>query len=235
MGHALRIVTAFNEEFPELRYDVTIKIEHILKYVRQLPRLSNTGCLFVTSAVETIDDQILGFLNKGHSRTDFVHSVALMREAGLTIAPTFVPFTPWTSIQGYLKLLQDIVALDLVENVAPIQLAIRLLVPRGSGLIPILKDQGRLGTFDEEALCYRWRTDDPSVDRLQNELMLEIETSEENGLSRNEIFHRIWNRAHQLAGVTAPPIVIRSTSVVPRMSEPWYCCAEPTSQQLAGL
>ena len=235
VGHALKTVTAFNDEFPELSYDVTIKIEHILKHVRQLPMLSETGCLFVTSAVEAVDDQILGLLGKGHSRTDFVHSVALMRKAGLTLAPTFVPFTPWTGMQGYLKLLQDIVALDLVENVAPIQLAIRLLVPRGSGLIPILRDQGRLGTFDEEALCYRWQADDPSVDRLQIELITDIETNEAKGLSRNEIFHRIWDRAYQMAGVTAPPIAIRPTSVVPRMSEPWYCCAEPTSQQLAGL
>lgn len=235
VGHALRIVTALDDEFPELSYDVTIKIEHLLKYAGQLPRLAETGCLFVTSAVEGVDDRILGFLDKGHSRADFVHAVALMREAELTLAPTFVPFTPWTALEGYLKLLRDIVALDLVENVAPIQLAIRLLVPRGSGLISILRDQGRLGRFDEEALCYRWRADDPSVDRLQDELMTDVETGEANGLSRNEIFHRIWDRAHGVAGVTASPIVIRPATVVPRMSEPWYCCAEPTSRQLAGL
>ena len=178
---------------------------------------------------------VLGLLDKGHSRADFVHAVALMREAGLTLAPTFVPFTPWTTLDDYLDLLRAIVALDLTESVAPIQLAIRLLVPRGSGLIPVLREQGRLGRYDEEALCYRWRADDPAVDRLQDDLMTDVETGEANGSGRGELFHRIWERAHQAAGVAALPIVIRSSAPVPRMSEPWYCCAEPTSRQLAGL
>ena len=235
VGHAMRIVTALDDEFPELSYDVTIKIEHLLKHARHLPRLAETGCLFVTSAVESVDDRVLGLLDKGHSRADFVHAVALMREAGLTLAPTFVPFTPWTTLDGYLDLLRAVVALDLVESVAPIQLAIRLLVPRGSGLIPVLREQGRLGRYDEEALCYRWRADDPAVDRLQNDLMTDVETGEANGLGRGELFCRIWERAHQAAGVAALPIVIRPATTVPRMSEPWYCCAEPTSHQLAGL
>ena len=235
VGHALRIVGALDDEFPDLSYDVTIKIEHLLKHARHLPRLADTGCLFVTSAVEAVDDRILGLLDKGHSRADFLHAVTLMREAGLTLAPTFLPFSPWTTLDGYLDLLRDIVMLDLIENVAPIQLAIRLLVPRGSGLIPVLREQKRLGRYDEEALCYRWRSDDPAVDRLQDELMSDVETGEANGLSRSDIFHRIWERAHRAANLTALPIFIRPAATVPRMSEPWFCCAEPTSRQLAGL
>ena len=235
VGHALRIVTALDDEFPELSYDVTIKIEHLLKHARHLPRLAETGCLFVTSAVESVDDRVLDLLDKGHSRADFVHAVTLTREAGLTLSPTFVPFVPWTTLDGYLDLLRAIVALDLVESVAPIQLAIRLLVPRGSGLIPVLREEGRLGRYDDEALCYRWRADDPAVDRLQAGLMTEVETGESKGWGRGELFHRIWERAHRAAGVAAGPIVIRPANPVPRMSEPWYCCAEPTSRQLAGL
>ena len=235
VGHAMRIVTSLDDEFPKLSYDVTIKIEHLLKHARHLPRLAETGCLFVTSAVESVDDRVLGLLDKGHSRADFVRAVALMREVGLTLAPTFVPFTPWTSLDSYLDLLRAIVALDLIENVAPIQLAIRLLVPRGSGLIPVLREEGRLGRYDEEALCFRWTADDPVLDRLQDDLMADVETGEADGLSRGEIFHRIWERAHQAAGVAALPLVVRPAAPVPRMSEPWYCCAEPTSRQLAGL
>ena len=92
---------------------------------------------------------------------------------------------------GYLDLLRAIVSLDLVESVAPIQLAIRLLVPRGSGLIPVMREQGRLGRYDDEALCYRWRADDPAVDRLQADLMMEIEVVESKGLGRGELFERI--------------------------------------------
>jgi radical SAM superfamily enzyme YgiQ (UPF0313 family) len=235
VGHALRIVTALHDEFPDISYDVTIKIEHLLKHARHLPRLAETGCLFVTSAVESVDNRVLGLLDKGHSRSDFTHAVTLMREAGLTLSPTFVPFSPWTTLDGYLDLLRAIVSLDLVESVAPIQLAIRLLVPRGSGLIPVMREQGHLGRYDDEALCYRWRADDPAVDRLQADLMMEVETGEFNGLGRSELFERIWKVAHHAAGAAAEPLVIRPATSVPRMSEPWYCCAEPTSRQLAGL
>ncbi len=234
VGHALRIVTAFGDEFPGLSYDVTIKIEHLLKHARHLPVLAETGCLFVTSAAESVDDRILGLLDKGHTRADFARAAGLMREAGLTLAPTFVPFTPWTTLDGYLDLLGAIVALELAECVAPIQLAIRLLVPRGSALIPILEEEGRLGPYDAAALCYRWRAADPAVDRLQANLMRDVESGEAAGLGRGEIFHRIRRRAHLAAGVAAAAVDI-GRAPVPRMSEPWFCCAEPTSSQLARV
>jgi hypothetical protein len=39
---------------PALTYDVTIKIEHLLKHAGLVPHLKRTGCLFVTSAVESV-------------------------------------------------------------------------------------------------------------------------------------------------------------------------------------
>src|SRR5579875_3620025 len=55
--HALRIVTALHQEFPALTYDVTIKVEHLLKHAEYLQILRDTGCLFVTTAVESLDDR----------------------------------------------------------------------------------------------------------------------------------------------------------------------------------
>ena len=92
-------------EFPGVTYDVTIKIEHLLKHADLIPLLRDTGCLFVTSAVESIDDEVLEKLEKGHTRSDFVRAVALCREARLTLSPTFIPFTPWTTLEGYVELL----------------------------------------------------------------------------------------------------------------------------------
>src|SRR6185503_10200653 len=126
--HARRLVARLAAEFPQLTYDVTIKIEHLLAHADMLPLLKDTGCLFVTSAVESIDDEVLVKLQKGHTRADFRRAVELCRAAGVPIAPTFVPFTPWTTMEGYVDLLEEISRLDLVESVAPIQLAIRLLV-----------------------------------------------------------------------------------------------------------
>src|ERR1019366_184049 len=63
--HALAIVDALHKEFPNLSYDVTIKIEHLLNHAEHLPLLRDTGCLFVTTAVESVDDAILERLDKG--------------------------------------------------------------------------------------------------------------------------------------------------------------------------
>src|SRR6185436_15013782 len=107
--HARRLVERLHREHPGLTYDVTIKIEHLLKHAELLPVLRETGCLFVTSAVESVDDRVLAILEKGHTRADFVRAVAACRDAGLTLAPTFVPFTPWTTLDGYRDLLREMV------------------------------------------------------------------------------------------------------------------------------
>src|SRR5438046_270635 len=99
--HALEIVKDLHQEFPKLTYDATIKIEHLLKHPSSLAALRDTGCLFVTSAVESVDDAVLARLDKGHTVADFVAVVKLFREAGLCLSPTFVPFTLWTTVQGY--------------------------------------------------------------------------------------------------------------------------------------
>ncbi len=122
--HAMELVEAFHREFPAATYDVTIKIEHLLKYEQRLPTLRDTGCLFVISAVESVADAVLGFLDKGHTRKDFLRVIKTFRELGMTLHPTFVPFTPWTTFDGYLDLLRVIAEQGVVENVAPIQLGI---------------------------------------------------------------------------------------------------------------
>src|SRR5262249_21308103 len=124
-AHAMRIVEALHDRHPDVSYDVTIKVEHLLNH-RGLPgRLAATGCAFVTSAVESVDDRVLALLEKGHTRAGFFEAVAACREAGLVLVPTFVAFHPWLTLTGYCDLLQTIAALDLVDHVAPIQLAIR--------------------------------------------------------------------------------------------------------------
>ena len=136
-GHAIADCRGAAREWPDLTYDVTIKVEHLLKLAHHLPLLRDTGCLFVTSAVEAAENEILEIFDKGHTRADFVRVVSLFRDVGLTLHPTFVTFTPWTSLAGYLDLLRLIAELDLVDNVSPIQYAIRLLIPAGSRLLEL--------------------------------------------------------------------------------------------------
>ena len=120
VGHAIPVVEALHDEFPELTYDVTIKVEHLLKHSDLLGTLKKTGCLFVVTAVESLDDLILEKLQKGHTRADFLRVVELFRQIGMNLQPTFVPFTPWTTFENYLDLLDQLRRVDLVEAVPPI-------------------------------------------------------------------------------------------------------------------
>jgi hypothetical protein len=229
--HAARIVEAFHAAHPDVSYDVTIKVEHLLQHRDLLPTLAATGCLFVTSAVESVDDRVLGFLDKGHTRQDFVNAVAACRSAGLTLTPTFVAFHPWLTLEGYCDLLDTIEALDLVEHVAPIQLAIRLLIPRGSRLLDLDEARQIVGAFDANTLAYPWANPDPRVDALHRDINALVGTRLAS--DRAAIFAEISTLAHERAGTTRPLKSSASSSpLVPFLSEPWYCCAEPNPDQL---
>jgi hypothetical protein len=239
--HAIAIVENLSRRYPRLTYDVTIKIEHLLKHASLLPILRKTGCAFVTSAVESVDDAVLGILQKGHTRADFFRVVDLFREVGLTLSPTFVAFTPWISAEGYRDLLECIADLDLIENVAPVQLGIRLLIPEGSRLLEVGALKECITTFDEAALCYRWTHPDARVDTLQREVEATIRESlascEQS--SRSTVFRNVWQTLGHHVDVR--PFAMNasdpccSAKTVPYLSEAWYCCAEPTDQQMRPI
>ncbi len=201
-SHAVAIVQALHAEFPAVTYDVTIKIEHLLKHADLLPTMRDTGCLFVTSAVEAIDNRILETLDKHHTREDFVRVVEIFRNFGLVFQPTFVAFNPWISLEGYRGLLALITELDLIDNVAPIQLAIRLLIPAGSRLLELPEVQRLVGEFDEEKLCYAWSHPDRRVDALQKQVVNIVQEGSSRKLSRREIFDQVCEAASSMFGMS---------------------------------
>ena len=219
-GHAIAIVKALHREWPELTYDVTIKIEHLLRHRALLPVLKATGCRFVTSAVESFDDAILEKLAKGHTRADFLEALREMRAVGLPLAPTFIPFTPWTTMAGYRAFLQTLVELDLAGQVAPIQLAIRLLVPEGSLLLEVPEIRGLVGPFNGRGLCYPWRSADPELDGLSAAIQDTVRREERRKAARFEIFRAIWDLAG--AGTLRDEPMV-SRAAIPHLTEPWYC------------
>jgi radical SAM superfamily enzyme YgiQ (UPF0313 family) len=224
--HAVPIINSLHREFPHLTYDATIKVEHLRKHADLLPTLRDTGCLFVISAVESLDDAILSRLEKNHTREDFFQVVELFRNERLTFQPTFVTFTPWTTLDSYLDLLQQLRRLDLIESVAPVQLAIRLLIPEGSRLLELAEVREIVGKFDPHALVYPWRNPDPAVDKLAADVQAIVAASEKSKLSRSETFSRIWRAANLAADrsieFNAMPL-IASRATVPYLNEPWYC------------
>jgi radical SAM superfamily enzyme YgiQ (UPF0313 family) len=212
--HARRIIEALHHECPAVTYDAIIKVEHLLQHRELLPLLAQTGCLFITSAVESVDDEVLARLEKGHTRADFIAAARLCRDAGVTLVPTFVAFTPWTTLDGYMDLLRVVSDLDLVGHVAPVQWGIRLLVTWESRLLELPDIQSAIGVFDAKTLTYPWAHTDPRVDALQQQVM--ALAGVKAARSREEIFETIC----ELAQVN---LILPSRSAIPYLNEPWYC------------
>ena len=227
-GHARRIIDRFQQEFPGMTWDATIKIEHLLQYENLISRFSEQNCLFITSAVESVEDTVLEKLDKGHTAEDFRKALLLLRRLAISMQPTFVPFTPWTTLEGYLELLRQIVKLELIDGVAPVQLSIRLLLPRGSSLVDSEDREEWLGLFDSKMLGYSWRHSNSRVDTLQSSVQEWVISAMDQNLDRMETFDGVWAIAHQYIEGKVPELKRTSGTKVPQMSEPWYCCAEPT-------
>ena len=214
--HSRRLVESLHARHPDVTYDVTIKIEHLLKHRELLPILAATGCLFITSAVESVDDEVLAKLEKGHTRADFAQAARLCRQAGVRMAPTFVAFTPWTSLAGFADLLDTVAALDLVEQVAPVQWGLRLLVTKGSRLLELDDIRRRIQDFDPVTLTYPWRHDDPRVDTLQANIMRAV------GVKLTQSRRELFDIVRGLTGLGAAPAA-PARATIPYLNEPWYC------------
>lgn len=220
-AHAARLVEELLRQHPGVTYDVTIKIEHLLRHRDLLPLLRRTGCLFVTSAVESVDDEVLRRLDKGHTRADFEAAVRLLREHELTLSPTFIPFTPWTTFDSYRHLLRAIADLDLVPNVGSVQLALRLLITANSRLLELDDVRAVTGAYDEQALAWRWRHRDPEVDALAARLLGLVDTRQRQDQSREQIFDAIWREA--FAETLPDNYRLVPRAAIPYLNEPWYC------------
>lgn len=222
--HSLRIVEEMHRRWPHLTYDVTIKVEHLMRHTRELPALARTGCLFVVSAFETLDDRILAILDKGHTARDASRAVHTLRRHGIEIRPTWLPFTPWTSLDGVLDIFSFIVDHDLVGGTDPIQVSIRLLVPHRSLLAEHPDFLPHRRAYDPAAATYRWVSPDPRLDLLAAEL---AGLAEEGATEPpQETFARMWRAALSAAGQDpdlADPIPPGATLGRPRLTEPWFC------------
>ncbi|HVA65280.1 MAG TPA: CUAEP/CCAEP-tail radical SAM protein [Terriglobales bacterium] len=217
--HALRVVEGLHREFPALSYDVTIKVEHLLRQRGLLPQLRATGCALITTAVESFDDAVLARLEKGHTAADIFAALELTRGLGLALNPTFVAFTPWTTVASFAAMCGAIAEHGLVETVAPVQYGIRLLIPRGSRLLELEEAAGWLGEFDEEALSFRWRAAEPEVEVLCRRAQATVARGSTERRGRAEIFNEVAG----LVGGVRMPGGAAPRATVPYLDEPWFC------------
>ena len=94
-----------------------------------------------------------------------------------------------------------------------------------------------LGDFNSENLSYNWEFRVPNLNALHTKVSKAIQLGLVEGASRRSIFEKVWILAHNACDESAPSLPEkRNGSVyIPAMSEPWYCCAEPSNTQLSGV
>ena len=225
--HSLAIVRALHERRPELTFDCTTKVEHVLEHAGVWEEMAASGCLFVVSALESVNDEILVRLDKGHTTAEAVLALDLLREHGIETRPSFMPFTPWTTPRDVLEIVDFVAAHDLVVNVDPVQYTIRLLVPDGSLLLERKDLREHLRPYDAERLSYPWRSADPAADRLQGRLSALVQQSaaahEATGLTFARIRAAVREATGEPAGTEPEAIPMGSTEGRPRLTEPWFC------------
>jgi radical SAM superfamily enzyme YgiQ (UPF0313 family) len=223
--HALAVARALHAEFPAVTFDFTAKVEHLLRERAHLPELAALGGAFVVSAAESLDDRVLGYLAKGHTRADLVAVLRATRAAGIALRPTWVAFTPWTTLEGYREWLDFLAGEALVDHVDPVQYGIRLLVPPGSLLLELPEMQRHLGEKVPGGFHYRWTHPDPRMDRLAGDVAALVADAAERDEDAVVTFERVRALAAAAAGVAPPPPLALPPDRrrPPRLTEPWFC------------
>lgn len=236
-AHSMQVVSELHERFGDVTYDITTKVEHVLRHADLLPELARTGCLFAVSAFECVNDPILRYLDKGHTALEAGRAVALLRASGIEVRPSWLPFMPWTTVDDVYELLDFVVEHGLVGNVDPVQYTIRLLIPEGSLMLDIPEIAPYLGPYDASTLSYGWTAADERTVDLQERFAALVEERQAAGVANVDIFCELFDLAASAASRT--PLdrerLRSSRDDVPRLTEPWFCCAEPTTAQFVSI
>jgi radical SAM superfamily enzyme YgiQ (UPF0313 family) len=226
--HALRVARGLHAAFPGVTFDFTAKVEHLLRNRDALGELAGLGGIFVVSAAESLSDVVLEHLAKGHRRTDIAEALHLTREAGIALRPTWVAFTPWTTLADYRELLDFVRTEGLIDDIEPVQYSLRLLVPPGSLLLDSPAMRPHLGTLDQETFSHRWTHPDGRMDALQAAVTAAVTEAVERGEDAAVTFERVRPLADDAAGIPpdarpGPLPLAPDRPRPPRVSEPWFC------------
>jgi len=228
-GHSLRILRKMHEANPSVSFDFTAKVEHILHHRQLLPELAALGLSFIVSAVESLSDVVLARLDKGHTRADVERLLDIVQESSVTLRPSFVSFTPWTTLEDFRDVLRLIDRRGIVDWVDPIQLAIRLLIPPGSRLLELSEVRNLVEPPEPGTFTHSWRHPDAAMDTLYRAVSNQVEIHAKACTDPAATFSAIG----ALAGLDTPVRWQRRSS--PRLTESWFCCAEPTREQFMSL
>ena len=228
--HALKILEALNQKFPKITYDSTIKVEHIIKYQKYFKELASLNMAFVISAFETTNDKVLTILEKNHTSNDLNNSIEISKKFGIDIRPTWMPFSPWTELEDLSNIVELIEGYQLRETVDPIQLTIKLLIPKHSLIIKRPEIKKYLGDYEKESLSFQWQYENIHAEKLQSSLFDFILKNSE--LDEHKQYLGMVSIIEEFTGTKLLTNTNYDFKKVPKLSETWFCCAEPSKIQL---
>jgi hypothetical protein len=231
--YSLDILREAHAAHPEVTFDVTVKVEHILTHEAMWAEIASLGALFVVSAFESTDDRTLDILDKNHTAADMARAVSIVRQAGMHIRPTWLPFVPWATPRHLADLAGFLDANRLWSATDPIQLAIKLLIPEGSLLERHPAVVPHLGSYQPETLTWSWNFGDPATEHLHGVLDAIAADGSDCGAEAGDTLARMRSRIN--AGMGYEPGTMPASPPTPRLSESWFCCAEPTTAQAAAV
>ncbi len=226
--HSLRILRDMNKLFPELTFDFTAKVEHLLKDRAIFPELKRLGCLFIVTALESLNANILKKLIKGHTEKDFLKVLKIARENKISIRPSLIAFTPWTTPEDYIELLNFIEKNELVYEIEPIQMSIRLLIPPGSSLLELKDLREHIVKFEPDKFIHTWKHPDSKMELLNYKVSKIVENHTAINKDPLETFIAIKKEF----SVIFPEIIDHKNIIFqakkhtikpPKLTESWFC------------
>ncbi len=197
--HSLRVVRAVHERFPQLTFDCTTKVEHILAHRGIWREMAAAGCLFVVSAFESLNDDILARLDKGHTAAQAAEAVEILRAHGIEIAPVLAALhargrrcrtwpTSWTSSPATIS----------SPTSTRSSTASGCSCPRARSCSATTSCP--LGPYDPELLSYAWLSPDARVDALQARLASIAEEAAATGEAAGTTYLRIRRATAEAMG-----------------------------------
>ena len=218
---------------PDVTFDVTIKVEHIVEHRRLIAELPRLGVLFIVSAFESVDPKTLEILDKNHTVADMAEAIGIVASSGGHIRPTWLPFSPWTTVSDVADMVGFIDVHRIWEATDPVQLAVRLLVPEGSLMESHPELAPHLLDYRPSSLSWTWDFAQPGTSGLFDELDRIATKAADCGAEAMSTLSEMRRVVLQAAGREVGEMP--DGRPTPRLTEAWFCCSEPTPSQLVSL
>jgi radical SAM superfamily enzyme YgiQ (UPF0313 family) len=173
--HGIKAMEAITAELGPCTYELTTRMDHLVEFAEVLPEMRELGLRRVTSALEFPSDRVLTALEKEADVDLMRQAVRTVHDAGVQLAPTFIPFTPWVTYEELLGFDDFLQEMDLADRVSPTARQTRLYLYKGSPLLDTSSLEGV--TLVERDLDYDWVHTDPRVDDLWHQMRADAETA----------------------------------------------------------